>query len=69
MKLTCGVDEGCVELPGEQRVRHVPEELLQQSCHVVHAVVLVQLDVDAAVKLLTKLRSRHAGENERKRGI
>lgn len=50
---TCGVNEGRVELLGEKGVRHVPEELLQQSSHVVNAVLLVQRDVNAAIKLLT----------------
>lgn len=53
MKPTCGVDEGRVELLGQKRVGHVPEELLQQRSHIVNAVLLVQLDVDAAIKLLT----------------
>lgn len=56
MKFTCGVDESCVELLGEERVGHVPEELLQQGCHIVDAVLLIQLDVDAAVELLTQLK-------------
>lgn len=53
MAPTCGVDEGCVELLGQERVRHVPEELLQQRSHIMDAVLLIQLNVDAAVKLLT----------------
>lgn len=52
-ELTCGVYEGGVELFGEQRVRHVPQELFQQCCHVMDAVFLIHLDVNAAVKLLT----------------
>lgn len=53
IKPTCGVDEGRVELLGQKRVGHVPEELLQQRSHIVNAVLLIQLDVDAAIKLLT----------------
>lgn len=53
MELTCGVYEGSVELLGEQRVRHVPEELLQESSHIMNAVFFVQLDFDTTIKLLT----------------
>lgn len=52
---TCGVDEGRIEFPGQERVGHVPEELLQQRCNVMDAVLFVQLDVDTAVELLTQL--------------
>ena len=64
MKLTCGVDEGRVELLGEKRVGHVPEELLQQSSHVVNAVLLVQLDVDAAIELLAQLEMEEKEDSE-----
>lgn len=53
---TRGVDEGRVELLGQQGVGHVPEELLQQRGHIVNAVLLIQLDVPAAVELLAQLR-------------
>lgn len=53
MKRTCGVDEGCVEFLGQKRVRHVPEELLQQCSHIMNAVLFVQLNVNATIKLLT----------------
>lgn len=62
MMPTCGVDEGRVELLGQKRVRHVPEELLQQRSYIMNAVVLVQLDVNAAIKLFTQLK----GEKRRK---
>lgn len=68
MKLTCGVDEGRVELLGEQRVGHVPEELLQQSRHVMDAVLLVQLDVHAAVELLPQLKEGEKEKRERGEG-
>lgn len=70
MKFTCGVDEGRVELLGEEGVRHVPEELLQQGRHVVDAMLLIQLDVNAAIKLLTQLKDgqKEARWRRRKRG-
>lgn len=53
---TVSVQEGGVELPGQQRVRHVAQELLEQRRHVVHAVLLVQLDVHPHVEVFTQLR-------------
>lgn len=64
MRFTCCVDESRVELLGEQRVRHVPEELLQQGCHIVDAVLLIQRDVDTAIKLLAQLKE---GQKKKKR--
>lgn len=55
-KPTRGVDEGRIELLGQQGVGHVPEELLQQRGHIVNAVLLIQLDVHATVELLAQLR-------------
>lgn len=68
MPLTCGVDEGRVELLGEQRVGHVPEELLQQSGHVVNAGLLVQLDGDAAVELVAQLQPGQKEERREEEG-
>lgn len=67
--LTCGIDEGRVELLREERVGHVPEELLEKGGHVMNAVVLVQLHVHAAIKLVTQLKengSRGKGEQKGK---
>lgn len=50
---TESIDEGCVQLPGEKGVRHVPEELLQQGSNIVNAVLFLQRDIDPTVKLLT----------------
>lgn len=58
--LTVGVQEGGVQLSGQQRIGHVSEELFEQGGHVVNAVVLVQLDVHPQVKILAQLRM-HAG--------
>lgn len=55
---TESVDECCVELPGEKGVRHVPEELLQQGCHIVNAVLLFQTDINPTVKFLTQLENQ-----------
>lgn len=50
---TEGIDESCVQLPGEQGVWHVPQELLQQGSHIMDAVLLLQGDINPTVKLLT----------------
>lgn len=49
---TIGMQEGGVELSGQQRIRHVPQKLFEQCCHIVDAVLLIQLDVNAHVKVL-----------------
>ena len=56
--LTHGVDEGSVELLGEQRVRHVPQEFLQQCSHVMDTVLLIQLHVHTPIKLLPQLQQK-----------
>lgn len=53
--LTHCVDEGRVEFPRQQWIRHVSEELLQQRSYVVDAVLLVQLYLPSLVKLPAKL--------------
>lgn len=68
MRRTGGVDESCVELLGEERVGHVPEELLQQSRHIVDAVLLIQRDVNATVKFLTQLKDKKKRWPRRERG-
>lgn len=50
---TESIDEGCVQLPGEKGVRHVPQELLQQGSHIMDAVLFLQRDIDPTVKFLT----------------
>lgn len=67
MMPTCGVDKGRVELLGQKRVGHVPEELLQQRSYIVNAVVLVQLDVDATIELFTQLKRSSHKEKENMR--
>lgn len=57
--LTVGVQEGGVQLSGQQRIRHVSEELFEQRRHVMDAVLLVQLDVHAHVEVLHQLRNKH----------
>lgn len=56
-RLTLGVEEGHVEVPGKQRLRQVPEVLLEQLSHVVGLLaLLVQVHLAAAVELLAELR-------------
>lgn len=57
--LTVGVQEGGVELSGQQGIRHVSEELFEQSRHVMDAVLLVQLDVGPHVKVIPQLMGTH----------
>lgn len=57
--LTVGVQEGGVQLSGQQRIRHVSEELFEQRRHIMDAVLLVQLDVHAHVEVLHQLRNKH----------
>lgn len=49
---TVGMQEGGVELSGQQRIRHVPQKLFEQCCHIVDTVLLIQLDVNTHVKVL-----------------
>ena len=53
--LTAGGDERQVEVPGEERLGQVSEELLQQGAHVVRVVLLRQLHLLARVKFLPQL--------------
>lgn len=57
--LTVGVQEGRVELSGQQRIGHVSEELFEQRCHIMDAVLLVQLDVHPYIEVLSQLRRTH----------
>lgn len=59
--LTESIDEGCVQLPGEKGVRHVPQELLQQGSHVMNAVLFLQGDINPTVKFLTQLENQWFG--------
>lgn len=52
---TVSVEKGGVKLSRQQRIRHVPQELFEQRRHVVHAVLLVQLDVHPHVEVFTQL--------------
>lgn len=56
--LTIGVQEGRVELSGQQRIGHVSEELFKQSGHIVNTVLLFQLDIHPHVKILPQLGTR-----------
>lgn len=60
--LTGGVQEGRVELSGQQRIRDVSEKLFEQRCHVMDALLLIQLDVHPHVKVLKQLRSTQRGQ-------
>lgn len=50
------MEKGSVELAGQQRVRHVPQKLLQQSSHIMDTVFQVQPDIHTQVKVLPQLR-------------
>lgn len=62
--LTGGAQEGAVELSGNQRIRHVPQKLLQQSSHIVDALVLVQENIQSLVKLFPQLEQGRTEENK-----
>lgn len=47
------MQERWIELSGQQRIRHVPQELFEKCCHIVDAVLLVQLDVHPHVEVLS----------------
>lgn len=63
--LTVGVQEGGVQLSGQQRIRYVSEEFFEQSSHIVNAVLLIQLDVQPHVKILPQLRMRTRTKKEK----
>ena len=56
---TVGVQEGGVELSGQQRIRYVSEKLFEQRRHVMDAVLLIQLDVHPHVEVLPQLGNTH----------
>lgn len=60
---TVGMQECGIELSGQQRIRHVPQELFEKRCHIVDALLLVQLDIHPHVKVLPELVD---GETQRK---
>lgn len=49
------LQEGLVEVSGQQRLRQVPEELLEQRGHVVRTVIRRQLHVTETVELLPQM--------------
>lgn len=57
--LTVGVQEGRIELSGQQGVRHISEELFEQRRHIMDALLLIQLDVGPHVKVVPQLRATH----------
>ena len=56
LSLTLDGKQGLVDLAGEQRLGQLPEELLEDGRHVVHADLVSQDHVNAAVKVLPKLK-------------
>lgn len=53
--LTCAADESIIKLSGEQRIRKISQKHLQQSRHVMNAVLLFQMHIHTFIKLLTQL--------------
>jgi hypothetical protein len=47
--------KGVVEVLAEERVREVPEVLLEEGGHVVGAQLVLQVDFLSAVKILSQL--------------
>lgn len=62
--LTGCAEEGSVELPGNQGIRHVPKKLFEQSSHVMNALMLIQENIQALVKLFPQLKDGRKEKNK-----
>ena len=58
IRLTLDGEQGLVHLPRQEGLRQVPEELLEDGGHVVHADLLRQDHVRTAVEILAQLKWR-----------
>lgn len=62
--LTSCAEEGCIELPGNQGIRHVPKKLFEQSSHIMNTLMLIQENIQSLVKLFPQLKDGRTEKNK-----